>query len=186
MQRIGWLTGLCAAGALHAQSMMAPGMSGRGLPGVTRPMLNAGPAIGGMGGVIVNPNWIGAAAMFAPHLLMGNGMAGNGMGFIGAPTAPVQPVPPVGIGTLPVGQVSRAPVVVASVSPVQDLRTVDERLLAFQREQAKAGSPSAQRALSKRYAEGLGVEKSALLAKAWADAAERSERRAASGDGLNP
>ena len=63
-----------------------------------------------------------------------------------------------------------------------DTRTPDERLLAFQIEQAKAGSPTAQRDLSRRYAEGKGVEKNETIAKIWADAAEQNEKRIAKGE----
>ena len=181
-----WLAGCVVAGAVHAQGMMAPGMSGRGIPGVTRPMLNAGPVMGGMGGggmgrVIVNPNWIGAAAMFAPQLLMGNGMM-NGGGMMNAGMNPGMPAVP---AVVPLGEVRRVPmpsVAMASVKRLEEDRGADERLLAFQREQAKAGSPGAQRALARRYAEGIGVEKSEVLAKAWATAADNSERRAAAGE----
>ncbi len=190
---------------------------GRGIPGVTRPMLMAGPVGGGGGaglgnagagggggaGMMVNPNWVGAAAMFMPQLLTGN--PGNGAnaaggsaqnpvgnrvvgGFGGA--APRTPSPVAVPGT-PVAvearrTVASAPVPVRPVPPALDPALADARLLAHQREQAGQGSPSAQLALARRYATGNGVEANAAVARVWLEEAARSgseEAKAELGDG---
>jgi hypothetical protein len=176
-----------------------------GIPGVTRPMLMAGP-VGGLGGVggggggaMVNPNWVGAAGMFMPHLLNGNAAGGGGAAAgaaIGGRTAG-------GVGSSQ--EVSgrsgiasavrssqaeasaavdasaaqgatpsmRRPAVIVHVAPVDPV-LAEERLLAFQKEQAVKGSPSAQLALARRYSKGQGVEANAAVARVWLEAAARS------------
>lgn len=177
---------------------------GRGIPGVTRPMLMAGPGMLGMGmgvgagmGVpVVNPNWTGAAAMFAPELLMGRGMMPGVGGAMGAPgngassmvpgswgrNAPGSPaagerradVAAHGSGTpRPVKQGPPAAAVVR-----RDEASADARLLAFQQAEARKGLPGAQRALADRYEKGHGVERSEELARAWRMAADRAEAAA--------
>jgi hypothetical protein len=167
----------------------------RGIPGVTRPMLMAGPVGGGMGGqgggMQVNPNWTGAAAMFMPQLLSNNGggnaVGGNAnatatpgfrVGSTGRPAVNVVPGGPAVSATPAESPRTVAPVVasqpVPRTLPPVDPVLVEERLLAYQREQARNGSPSAQWALSRRYAEGRGVEASPGMARAWMEAAARS------------
>ncbi len=175
---------------------------GRGIPGVTRPMLMAGPGMLGMGmgagmGVpVMNPNWTGAAAMFAPELLMGRGMMPGVGGAMGAPgngassmvpgswgrNAPGSPaagerrtdVAAHGTGTSRL--VKQGPPAAALVR--RDEASADARLLAFQQAEARKGLPGAQRALADRYEKGNGVERSEELARAWRMAAERAEAAA--------
>ncbi|MFM8418532.1 MAG: hypothetical protein ACKOEQ_00210 [Verrucomicrobiota bacterium] len=175
---------------------------GRGIPGVTRPMLMAGPGMLGMGmgagmGVpVVNPNWTGAAAMFAPELLMGRGMMPGVGGAMGAPGngassmvpgnwGKITPGPPAagerrtdvaahGTGTSRL--VKQGPPSAALVR--RDEASADARLLAFQQAEARKGLPGAQRALADRYEKGNGVERSEELARAWRMAAERAEAAA--------
>lgn len=175
---------------------------GRGIPGVTRPMLMAGPGMlgmgmgGGMGMPVVNPNWTGAAAMFAPELLMGRGMMpgfGGGAGGPGNGTA--APVPgrwgvttpgqPSAMGGGPEGAGNRLATTRAGQQGApavhrvrRDEASADARLLAFQQSEARKGLPGAQRALAARYETGDGVERSEELARAWRLAAERSEAAA--------
>lgn len=188
-----------------------------GIPGVTRPMLMAGPAggfgggmgggLGGAGGggqgggMLVNPNWVGAAGMFMPQLLTGgaNGVNGaNAAGGAGGGTATRtlgvngsrQPWTVVGTEPAseagPVDASAQRSVVGAGVASVAAARpalprsaavdpaVADARLLEFQREQARQGSPSAQLALARRYAQGRGVEANPAVAKVWLEAAARS------------
>lgn len=175
---------------------------GRGIPGVTRPMLMAGPGMlgmgvgGGMGTPVVNPNWTGAAAMFAPELLMGRGMMsglGGAMGGPGSGAAMAVPgrwgratpaVPPAvqgrpdvavsGPGT-PRPSQQGAP---ATIRVRPDEAAADARLLAFHQAEARKGLPGAQRALADRYEKGHGVERSEELARAWRLAADRAEATA--------
>lgn len=155
---------------------------GRGLPGVTRPMLMAGPGMVGLGGVgaggtpWVNPHWVGASAMFASQLGWGGaGLAGVGPGAATGAAGSAAP------GTLRMGGTAvLRPVGVAAMGP-EARREADARLLSFQQEQARKGSPGAQRALAVRHERGDGVEKSEVLARAWREAADRSERAMAEG-----
>ena len=176
----------------------------RGIPGVTRPMLMAGPVGGGAGaglgnagggggsGMMVNPNWVGAAAMFMPQLLMGNagnganGVGGNAQNPVGnrvvggfggvAPraTSPAVPAPSAPVAAEARKAVASAPVMVRPALPSVDPALADARLLAHQREQAKQGSPSAQLALARRYAAGKGVEANEALARVWLEAAAQN------------
>lgn len=175
-----------------------------GIPGVTRPMWMAGPAMMGMGmgmgGVmgtpVVNPHWTGAAAMFAPELLMGRGMlqgqagvvSGGGFGASagmsgGWGQVPQRPAVPVAMASA--ASVTRATASARSSSlgttPGNEAGNgspADARLLAFQQAEARKGSPGAQRALALRYEKGDGVEASEELARAWRMAAERTEKAA--------
>ncbi len=177
-----------------------------GIPGVTRPMLMAGP-VGGLGGVggggggggaMVNPNWVGAAGMFMPHLLNGNAAGGGGaqggaatggrtFGGLGS-TRAVSGAQVASAGSLPQAESSAAmdasaarmtssamarPSIIPHAAPV-DPALVEERLLAFQKEQAANGSPSAQLALARRYSAGQGVEANPAVARVWLEAAARS------------
>ncbi len=177
-----------------------------GIPGVTRPMLMAGP-VGGLGGVggggggggaMVNPNWVGAAGMFMPHLLNGNatgvggasgGTANGGRTFganrsagavSGQQLASTGNLPETGgasaldasAGRGPSPAVARQAVIVHA--PPVDPALVEERLLAYQKEQAAKGSPSAQLALARRYSKGQGVEANPAVAHVWLEAAARS------------
>lgn len=176
---------------------------GRGIPGVTRPMLMAGPVGGGGAGLgnaggaggsglMVNPNWVGAAAMFMPQLLTGN--AGNGANAVGgnaqnpvgnrvvggfggvapratSPTASDHRAPIAGEARK---AVASAPATVRPAVPAVDPALADARLLAHQRDQAKQGSPSAQLALARRYAAGKGVEANEALARVWLEAAAQN------------
>ncbi len=173
---------------------------GRGIPGVTRPMLMAGP-VGGMGagmgnggggggGMQVNPNWVGAAALFMPQLLTGNGANNAGgsaqnpvgnrvVGGLGSatPQSTVGQGQVAGLGARVDGK--RAPVVLppALVRPTPaavDPAVAAERLLAHQRDQAQQGAPSAQLALARRYATGDGVESNPAVARVWLEAAARN------------
>lgn len=171
----------------------------RGIPGVTRPMLMAGPvgggAMGGGGGqgfgMQVNPNWTGAAAMFMPQLLLNNG-GGAGGGNANANSASgfrlgsAGPASQRSVAVAPANPTLRAeapgPAVVPAIASQPSVRTlppvdpglVEERLLAYQQEQARQGSPSAQWALSQRYAEGRGVVQNPEMARVWLEAAARS------------
>ena len=183
-----------------------------GIPGVTRPMLMAGPmggfggaggglGGGGVGGPMVNPNWVGAAGMFMPHLLTGNGAVGGGAsggtatggrtvgGFGSTREVPTQQ----GLASSAVGApgetasgsavdasatrspafATTRPAVIVHAAPV-DPAVVEERLLAYQKEQAAKGSPSAQLALARRYSKGQGVEANPAVARVWLEAAARS------------
>jgi len=170
----------------------------RGIPGVTRPMLMAGSAgVGAMGGggqglgMEVNPNWTGAAAMFMPQLLSNNGggtggggnaNGNSGTGFrVGSVARPVNRVatvlpvnPPTPAEPTRPGAPALASRSVPRTLPAVDPVLVEERLLAYQQEQARQGSPSAQWALSRRFAEGRGVEASPEIARVWMEAAARS------------
>lgn len=175
---------------------------GRGIPGVTRPMLMAGPGMlgtgmgGGMGMPVVNPNSTGAAAMFAPELLLGRGMAPGLGGAMGGPgngaatavsgrwgkTSPglppaVQGRPDVAASRMgpPRSSQQGAP---ATIRVRPDEASADARLLAFQQAEARKGLPGAQRALADRYEKGHGVERSEELARAWRLAADRAEAAA--------
>ncbi len=176
---------------------------GRGIPGVTRPMLMAGPMGGGGGGLgnggggggsgmMVNPNWVGAAAMFMPQLLTGNagngasGAGGNaqnpvgnrvvgGFGNVAPRTAvPTAPAPGTPVAVEARRTVASAPVAVRPAPPALDPALADARLLAHQRDQAKQGSPSAQLALARRYAAGNGVEANEAVARVWLEEAARN------------
>ena len=178
---------------------------GRGIPGVTRPMLMAGPGMlgmgmgGGMGVPVVNPNWTGAAAMFAPELLTGRGMMPGIGNAIGAPGNAASSMVPGSWGRIPPGLPAAAerrtdfaanrpgtprPAPQAphpSVPSVPARRaepSADARLLTFQQAEARKGMPGAQRALADRYEKGHGVERSEELARAWRMAAERAEAAA--------
>ncbi len=149
---------------------------GRGIPGVTRPMMMAGTGMMGMGGMgmpMANPNWTGAAAMFAPELLMRGGMMpGMGMGAMpmaGAPQPGLQAAFASGRASAGRGR---------DVAASGNDMAADARLLEFQKQEARKGSPGAQRALAARYERGDGVERSDEIAKAWREAADRSERMA--------
>ena len=173
---------------------------GRGIPGVTRPMLMAGP-VGGMGvgmgnggggggGMQVNPNWVGAAALFMPQLLTGNGANNAGasaqnpvgnrvMGGLGAAT----PQSTAGRGqvaglTAPMdgkrASLVLPPALVRPTPAAVDPAIADARLLAHQRDQAGQGAPSAQLALARRYATGNGVEANPAIARVWLEAAARN------------
>jgi hypothetical protein len=174
-----------------------------GIPGVSRPMMMAGPVaagglgmgggggFGGQGGMQPNPNWIGAAAMFMPQLLTGQGQGGiNGAGNPGAagggPTLQTrtfgsngsaprtdvsQAVPKP--GTRP-GAVIAAARSVPVTLPPPDPSKADERLLRHQRDQAAIGSPSAQLALGRRFLKGEGVEANPKVARVWLEAAARN------------
>ena len=177
-----------------------------GIPGVTRPMLMAGP-VGGLGGVggggggggaMVNPNWVGAAGMFMPHLLNGNAAGGgavsggtaNGGRTVGgvrsAGTASGQQLASSGNPPQPEGSSSLdtsaargpSPAMARPVAivhaPSVDPALVEERLLTYQKEQAAKGSPSAQLALARRYSKGQGVEANPVVARVWLEAAARS------------
>ena len=130
-----------------------------GLNGVTRPTLMGGfgNAVGGAGGLggnaglAVNPNVIAARALFSP--ILGNA---------GSPNA-AQPV-----AAVPV--VASAPV----YPKAPDAAESAARLLAYHREQAKSGSPSAQYALAMRYRTGDGFEADPRLSRIWMEAAARN------------
>lgn len=177
-----------------------------GIPGVTRPMLMAGP-VGGLGGVggggggggaMVNPNWVGAAGMFMPHLLNGNATGGGGasggtanggrtfganhsIGAVhGQQLASAANLPQAGGAPSLDASAARGPspmvarrVAVVHAPPV-DPALVEERLLTYQKEQAAKGSPSAQLALARRYSKGQGVEANPAVARVWLEAAARS------------
>ena len=167
----GWIVA-CGASGLVAQGtggVVFPHVDvhGRGIPGVTRPMGMAG--VASMGMAWPNPHWVGAAAMFAPELLM-RGAVVPGMGSAG--TSPTVAARTAGIPSQSPVNVSAAWVVAGPSSGP----TADERLLAFQQAEARKGSPGAQRALAERYEKGVGVERSEELARAWREAAARSER----------
>jgi len=169
-------------------------------------MLMAGP-VGGFGGVggggggggaLVNPNWVGAAGMFMPHLLNGNAGGGagaangtaNGGRTIGANRGPgvASGQQLASSGSLPQAEASSAldasavrgplPVAARNVTivhaPPVDPALVEERLLAYQKEQAAKGSPSAQLALARRYSKGHGVEANPAVARVWLEAAAQS------------
>lgn len=148
---------------------------GRGIPGVTRPMMMAGTGMMGMGGMgmpMANPNWTGAAAMFAPELLMRGGMM-QGMGAM-----PMAGTPQPGLqAAFASGRASPSPRRDVAAAGGDDGKA-DARLLEFQKQEARKGSPGAQRALAARYEKGDGVERSDEIAKAWREAADRSERMA--------
>lgn len=205
-----WVAGL--AGAIAASGVLGQTTGlftfpyvdahGRGIPGVTRPMLMAGPGLmgmgmgGGMGVPVVNPNWTGAAAMFAPELLMGRGMMPALGGAMGGSVNGASSVVPGGWGRTSHGQPSATrglPEVAASrrgtnrpglrgaVAPTPlgpADAAADARLLAFQQAEARKGLPGAQRALANRYEKGVGVERSEELARAWRLAADRAEAAA--------
>ena len=140
----------------------------------------------------VNPNWTGAAAMFMPQLLSNNGGGTAGGGNASANSASgfrvgsAGPTSQRSVAVASVKPASRAedpgtavPPVIASQPVIHTLPPVDpglveERLLAYQQAQARQGSPSAQWALSQRYAEGRGVVQSPELARVWLEAAARS------------
>lgn len=132
-----------------------------GLNGVTRPTLmggfgNAAGGLGGFGGnagLAVNPNVIAARELFSP--ILGNP---------GAPNAAAAPAPVTG----PV--VASVPVYPKAPTPAETAA----HLLAHHREQAKAGSPSAQYALAKRYLTGDGVGADPRLSRIWMEAAARN------------
>lgn len=182
-----------------------------GIPGVTRPMLMAGPmggfggaggglGGGGVGGPMVNPNWVGAAGMFMPHLLTGNAAVGGGAaggnaaggrtvgGFGSTREVPTQQAPAsssagsqgetassvdASATRSPAFATTTRPAVIVHAAPV-DPALVEERLLAYQKEQAAKGSPSAQLALARRYSKGQGVEANPAVARVWLEAAARS------------
>lgn len=154
-----WLGLVLVTGSLHAQ----------GISAVTRPTLMAGPPLGGLAGTMpatlpgggggaglaVNPNWAGAAAMFAPLRVPSTGLN---------PANPAVAGP--GLAARPV--VSR----VSPAAPV-DPAELDARVLAFQQEQARQGSPSAQLALGRRYLAGDGLERNEAVGRVWLEAAAR-------------
>lgn len=159
MKTGGWLGLVLVAGSLQAQ----------GISAVTRPTRMAGPpqavltgtrpatlpAGGGGQGLAVNPNWAGAAAMFAPVLVSSPrpnraNLAGPGPGLAARPAVPRM----------------------APTTPV-DPAELQARVLAFQQEQARQGSPSAQLALGRRYLAGDGVERNEAVGRVWLEAAAR-------------
>lgn len=179
-----------------------------GIPGVSRPMLMGGlgavggglgggfGGAGGMGGgggvgggLQPNPNWVGAAAMFMPQLLTGQGGANAGVGAnnpaggggqagrpFGAIQNPAETTVAQGQAHRPSGPTPVAAVAVARVGPSTapvDAAEADARLLAFQQRQAKSGSPSAQYALARRYLKGDGVEANRAVARVWLEAAAK-------------
>jgi TPR repeat protein len=145
---------------------------------------------GGGGGMQVNPNWVGAAALFMPQLLTGNGVNNAGgsaqnpvgnrvMGGLGAAT----PQSTAGRGqvaglTAPMdgkrASLVLPPALVRPTPAVVDPAIADARLLAHQRDQAGQGAPSAQLALARRYATGNGVEANPAIARVWLEAAARN------------
>lgn len=169
-----------------------------GIPGVTRTMWMAGPAMmgtgmgmgGGMGTPVVNPHWTGAAAMFAPELLLGRGMlqgqagavSGGGFGANAGMSGrwgqvPQRPAAPVAMASATAATRSSS----LGMKPGNEAGNgspADARLLAFQQAEARKGSPGAQRALALRYEKGDGVEASEEMARAWRMAAERTEKAA--------
>jgi TPR repeat protein len=72
-------------------------------------------------------------------------------------------------------------VAIVHAAPV-DPALVEERLLAYQKEQAAKGSPSAQLALARRYSNGQGVEANPAVARVWLEAAARSGSEEAKAD----
>jgi hypothetical protein len=198
------LSGVQGAGQGGVFTIPRVDAHGRGIPGVTRPMLMAGPMGGGGGagmgnagggggsGMMVNPNWVGAAAMFMPQLLTGN--AGNGAGAAGGNAqnpvgnrvvggfggvAPRTATPSAAVPGTPVAvearrTVASAPVAVRPAPAPVDPALAAARLLAHQRDQAKQGSPSAQLALARRYATGNGVEANEAMARVWLEEAARN------------
>jgi hypothetical protein len=150
------LLALGAASAVQAQfTLPRVEMHRVGVACVTRPTLMAGVGMsagaGVAGGMAVNPNTAAAFAMFAPVL--------QPPVAVGAPPAPV---------ALPaVGSLTPAP-------KPPDPAVVAARVLAYQREQAKNGSPSAQLALALRYRTGDGVDADARLSRIWMEAAARN------------
>lgn len=163
-----------------------------GLNAVTRPTLMAGSMFGmggqGMGGgglgmgQAVNPNPMAARMMLMPDTVPGaGGMGTPTVATLVTPTGQVLPVDAKGMiastakTAAPVGR--PIPVLaarVASVEKKESAEVKDARVLAYQQEQARSGSPSAQWALAQRYESGQGVEASAELAAAWKAAALRS------------
>lgn len=134
-----------------------------GLMGVTRPTLMGGfgnaPGLGGGmagaagSGLAANPNVAAARALFAPVLSPATAS-------IPSPASPAVPVP--------------SAILSRPVPPPVDPSVVAARVLAFQRQQAREGSPSAQLALARRYASGDGVERDARLSRTWLEAAARN------------
>lgn len=138
----------------------------------------------------VNPNWVGAAALFMPQLLTGNGANNAGgsaqnpvgnrvVGALGSatPQSTVGQGQVAGLGAPVDGK--RAPMVLppALVRPspaAVDPAIADARLLAHQRDQAGQGAPSAQLALARRYATGNGVDANPAVARVWLEAAARN------------
>lgn len=185
-----------------------------GIPGVSRPMLMGGlGAVGGAlgggglgggfggasgmgggggvgGGLQPNPNWVGAAAMFMPQLLTGQGGANAGAAAnnpaggggqagrpFGAIQNPADTTVAQGQAHRPSGATPVATVAVARVAPSTapvDAAEADARLLAFQQRQARSGSPSAQYALARRYLKGDGVEANRAVARVWLEAAAKA------------
>ncbi len=127
-----------------------------GISCVTRPTLMAGGGLPagmaavGSGGMAANPNPAAAFATFAPLLR--------------AP-APANPTSVPG-ATPALGMTTPEP-------RKPEPSVIAARLLAYQREQAKAGSPSAQYALAMRYRTGDGVEADPRISRIWMEAAAR-------------
>lgn len=161
MKGIGWLGVLLVTVPLH----------GQGISAVTRPTRMAGPPQaamggtlpatlpgggGGQGGLAVSPNWSGAAAMFAPVLVRPTAAGLPPAPSVSGPVATARPA------------ASRVP-----STPAADPAEVQARVLAFQQEQARQGSPSAQLALGRRYLAGDGLERNEAVGRVWLEAAAR-------------
>ncbi len=172
MKALAGVIALAAATTLHAQFIIpAVAVHRLGISCVTRPTVMAGvptglALAGWPGGLSVNPNQPAAVAVLLPgdFPIQPGGVGGrtpaNGLNSV---------VPGFGVATPASGFRS------ARVEPARpDPATVTARLLAFQQEQAKAGSPAAQYALSVRYRTGDGVDANEQLARIWREAAARN------------
>lgn len=136
--------------------VVAGGFGGGGAAG-------GGAGGGGFAGIeAVNPAMSAAAAVLLPEIAP-RVMNPGGMG-------PGNPAAQVG-GVMP--QASRVLVrpVLTEEQRLARQAEIDVRVLAFQQEQARKGSASAQLALGRRYRDGEGVEKNFELAGVWLESA---------------